>query len=144
MTQNGLWIAALVMLCGMAPAVYAAEESAAAPASSTSVPTPQITSAEGAIASIDAQSVSPSLKLTAADGKTWTLTLDAKTTSVWNRGQLSRLETLKTGDQVKVRYMVKEGRNWAKSIEIVPATPSAAAMPAPTTLPATSSETTRQ
>ncbi len=126
---------AAVITCGAASVVCAAEQSSAAPAGAA-MPASSMTSAEGTITWIDAQSTVPSLKLATPDGQTWTLALDAKTTSVWQSGQMAGLDILKKGDHVNVRYMVKDDQNWAKSIKITAAKPAA-------TLPATSSEPTK-
>gem|GEM_PF-2270965 len=113
----------VVTMCAVVPAVLAAEhpgqsmgEKAAMPTSSVSTSTPQIASAEGSVSDVDFQA--NTLKLTASDGKFWTLTLDPKSTLVWKGGQILNLTDIKAGEQVKVRYTSKEGKQVAKSVDI--------------------------
>ena len=103
-----------------------------APTSSTSTSQTSIvktTMAVGSITALDLMSTPPSLKLIAADGKIWTLTLDPKATLVWQNGQVVKLDQLKIGEQVSVRYLPKDGKEVAQSIRVVQqlkqATPSA-------------------
>ena len=136
-----------IIICGFVSAAHAAEhagqamEPKATATSSTLTPTPQIASAQGSIATLDLTSPSPSVKLDAADGKSWTLALDPKTITVWKSGQLGKPEDLKVGDSVKVRYTEKEGKKWVKSIQVVqaPAPLAASAAPAASTGSSTAS-----
>ena len=100
----------------------------ATPAAPSTTPTPaaqsttsaqgQTVAVEGSIVALDLQALMPTLKLRAADGKTWTLALDSKTTSVWKDGQMAKLDQLKSGQWVKVRHEMKDGRDLAQSIRI--------------------------
>ena len=47
----------------------------------------QMMTAEGSVASLDLKSPAPSLKLTSMEGKSWTFTLDPKSTSLWEGKQ---------------------------------------------------------
>jgi len=92
-------------------------------------------SAVGSITELDLKPLTPSLKLTGADGKVWTLALDPQLTSIWQNGQIGKLDALKVGQQVKVRYTSKAGKNMVKSITIVQTTTSAVAAPVPSMTP---------
>lgn len=119
-----------LIISGVTPAVWAAEPgqtSAAAPAPSSSV-------VEGTVASLDLASATPSLKVTGADGKSWTLEFDSKTTSIWKDGQMVKAEDLKTGQSVKVRHAMVGGKDLAQSVRIVSASkPAAGTTAAPST-----------
>ena len=146
--MNRHWTRTLLivsMSCGVIPAVFAAEhagesmkehggktlEQPSAPAaSSTPAPAPQALSVRGSIAALDLTAQSPNLKLTAADGKVWTLSVNPQAVTVWKGGQVSSLETVKAGDNAKVRYTEKDGTKWVKSIELVQA-PQPVALAAP-------------
>ena len=148
--QRSQWgsLAVVVVLCGIA-AVARAEQpastdtSAAAPAAAPAAA--QIASVEGVLSAMDWQSAAPSITVSGANGQSWTLWVDPQTTSVWNGAQISKLEALQSGDRIKVRYMAKDGTNWAKSIDILLAsTPAASsAVPTTSTVPATSGDTSR-
>ena len=131
------WVLALLMAGGTISAVFAAEQPSGQAASSTAAaPAPQILSANGTITALDITSAAPSIQLTDAAGKSWTIALDAKTTTVWQGMQLSKLEELKVGDAVKVRYINKEGKETARTIQVAPAMTHASAPSASTTTPA--------
>lgn len=138
---------ALFLACataGVLPALCAAEEPATSkPMSSSSAPTPQTMTAEGAVSSVDLTSIPPSVQLTTADGKTWSMVLDAKTTSVWKGNQIATPEAVKTGDHVKVRYMAKDGKHWVKSIQIIEAMGGASSPATSMPMPSGSSESTK-
>ncbi len=112
----------LSLLCGVGvPAALAAESSvsmtaAATPTSSTSTATPQVTSAEGTISSVDLPT--NTLKLAGADGKSWTLTLDPAATTVWRGKTVGTLAQLKAGERAEVRYVAKDGKSVVKSVEV--------------------------
>ena len=118
------------VISGVMPAVWAAEQgqtSTTAPASSSSV-------VEGTVASLDLASATPSLRVTGADGKSWTLEFDSKTTSIWKDGQMVKAENLKTGQSVKVRHAMVGGKDLAQSVRIVSASkPVAGTTAAPST-----------
>lgn len=123
------WLMAVVLLGGTAGVALAAEEGSSMPqpasTSASSTPTPQILSAEGTISALDLQAASPSLQLTAADGKVWNVAVEPQATMVWRNGQMAKLDQLKAGERVKVRYTEKDGRHVAKSIQLAQA-PAAA------------------
>jgi len=89
----------------------------------------------GSITELDLKTLSPSLKLTDADGKVWTLALDPQLALIWRNGQIGKLDALEVGQQVKVRYTSQAGKNMVRSITIVQATSPAAAAPAPSMTP---------
>ena len=99
--------------------------------------------AEGSVSWVDVALLPPSLKLTTADGKIWTMVLDAKTTSVWKGNQMAAADALKIGEHVKVRYMAKDGKNWVKSIQIVEASSGASSSTTSMPMPAGSSDSTK-
>ena len=129
----GLILAGL-LVGGMVSVVHAADQPGTQPtkpkaplASTTSTSTPQVMAITGSITALDLKAMSPSLQVTDAGGKIWVLTLDPQLTSVWQNGQLGKLETLKVGQQVKARYLSKGSQNVAKSITIAQiSTPAAA------------------
>jgi len=88
-------------------------------ASSTSVPTPKITSVEGTIAALNLQAQSPTIDLSGTDGKKWTVAVNLKTTAVWQSAKPGSISDLKVGQHVKVRHAVIGGREVAKSIEVI-------------------------
>jgi len=129
-----VWLVLTLVVCGTVPAALAGEHPGtpmgsrkATPASSSSTPTPQISSAEGSISAIDLQT--NSLNLTTADGKIWTLALDPKTTLVWKGTEQAKLDNLKVGEKVKVRYVAKEGKQLARSVDINESSPTASSAP---------------
>ncbi len=130
------WLVVVCMVCAGGSVARAAEQAGqpakqqATSASSTSTPIQQSLSAGGSITALDLKPLAPSLKLTGADGKVWTLALDPQLTSIWQNGQIGKLDALEVGQQVKVRYTSKAGKNLVKSITIVQATTPAAAAPA--------------
>ncbi|MBI3321693.1 MAG: hypothetical protein HYZ91_05440 [Candidatus Omnitrophica bacterium] len=90
--------------------------------------------ATGSITAIDLKSTPPTLKLAAADGNVLTITLDPKSTAVWQKSQEVTLDQLKVDQQVTVRYLLKDGREVAQSIRVVqqPNKPTSSAQRAPT------------
>ena len=131
-----------LLVGGMVSVVHAADQPGTHPitpkaplASPPSTRIPQIMSITGSITELDLKAMSPSLKLTGADGKVWTLALDSQLTSIWQNGQIGKLDALQVGQQVKVRYTSKAGKNMVKSNTIVQATTPVAAAPAPSMTP---------
>ena len=126
------------MVCGLLPAVVSAEPETQAsksivPTNSASATTQKVMIATGSIATLDTKSEQPSIALTTTEGKTLTIALDSKTTTVWkeekeiswNMLHLGQPDSqLKMGDRIKIRYTMKDGKNLAKSIEIVKGQPS--------------------
>ncbi len=112
---------ALTALCGFA--VYGYADTAAAPAAvttanSVAASAEMVNSTEGTIASMDVQSAAPWIKVS-SNGSVMTIQLDAKSTTVWKAGKAMTLADLKAGDKVTVRHTAKNGKEVAKSIEIV-------------------------
>ncbi len=127
------WFVVVFMVCGGFAAARAAEQAGQSPkqqatsTSSAATLIPQSLSAVGAITELDLKALTPSLQLTGADGKVLTLALDPQLTSIWQNGQMGKLDALKVGQQVKVRYASKDGKSMVKSITIAQAIPPAAA-----------------
>ncbi len=129
----GLILAGL-LVGGMVSVVHAADQPGTQPtkpkaplASTPATRTPPVTAITGSITELDLKAISPSLKLIDASGKIWMLTLDPQLTSVWQNGQLGKLDALKVGQQVKARYLSKGIQTVAKSITIAQiSTPAAA------------------
>ncbi len=124
-----------LLIGGMVSVVHAADQPGTQPtkpkaplASTTSTRTLPVTAITGSITELDLKAISPSLKLTDADGKVWTLAIDPQLTSIWRNGQIDKLDALKVGQRVKARYLAKGGQNVAKSITIAQA-PAPAATP---------------
>ena len=131
-----------LLVGGMVSVVHAADQPGTHPitpkaplASTPSTSIPQITSITGSITELDLKAMSPSLTLTDAGGKVWTLALDPQLTSIWRNGQIGKLDALQVGQQVKVRYTSKAGKNVAKSITIAQAITPVATAPAPSMTP---------
>ena len=145
--MKGRWIAwtvLAVMVAGTAPAALAEQtakpsnsgsamtQSAAAPTSASAVVTPKTSLAEGSIATLQLQATPPSLTLAGSEGKTWTLIIDPKSTTVWESGQMAKLEQLTVGQRARVRYAEQDGKSVITSVQIQPASGPTAAAPAPT------------
>ena len=112
-----VWIVAVLAICGVIPSALA-YESDVLPASSTSTATPAITSTEGSISLLEKHPHTTSLKLTLSDGSSGTFELNHSTT-FWKNGQALTLDQLKVGNRVKVRHLLKKGREIVKSIEVI-------------------------
>ena len=117
---------ALLTVCMVAPSVLAAEHGGAAMESqkehggtrvSVTAPKPAMQTAEGSITELDLQA--NSLKLTASSGVAWTLILDPKSTTVFKGGKLAKLNQVTVGDQARILYSTKDGRQWAKNIQVL-------------------------
>ncbi len=109
-------LALVVLMLGIAQCAFAAEKTQMPiPVSSTSKATPSVAASVGTISDINAQS----LKLSAVDGSSSTIAIDPVTTSVWKMGKMLPLSDLKSGDKVKVRHTTKNGKDVAKSIEVL-------------------------
>ncbi len=112
-----IWIIVMLGTCGAATSAFGLEKTVA-PVSSTVKATPLIASMEGSIGALDVKSQTPSLRLILTGGRSRSLELDRATT-VWKDRQALTLDRLKVGDRVKIRHMTKNGRQMAKSIEIL-------------------------
>ena len=118
------WLVLAALMLSSASTVFAADAaapqvSAAAPAKAVTTPAPKVTSTEGSITAIDAQSATPNLAVTGADGKAVTIQIDKLLTSVWKGTSKLTLADLKAGDKVKVRHTAKDGKETAKTIEVM-------------------------
>ncbi len=123
-------MAFVLALCGTVSVALAADYTGSKTTTTTSTTaTPQIETAEGSLSSIDL--ITNSLTVT-AKGKILNLAIDPKATTAWKGSQPFTLNQLKLGDQVKVRYASRNGRQICKSIEI-PQAPAAATAAATTT-----------
>lgn len=120
-----------LVISGLMPAVWAVEQgqpsdakpaaTSPSPVQATATSTPSSSIVEGTIASLDLASATPSLKVTGADGKSWTLGVDPKTSSIWKNGQMVKWEDLKQGQSVKIRHAMIGGKDLAQSVRIVSA-----------------------
>ncbi|HNV87092.1 MAG TPA: hypothetical protein PKL97_09060 [Candidatus Omnitrophota bacterium] len=119
------WALIAAVTVGMAPVAFAAEAPAgtapvAAPAKAVTAPVPAVKSTEGPIKALDIQSALPNLTLTGSDNKDVTIQIDKLLTTVWKGMQKLPLTDLKAGDKVKVRHTTKDGKEVAKTIEVMP------------------------
>lgn len=131
-----------LVISGLMPAVWAVEQgqpsdakaaaTSASPTQATAAPAASSSIVEGTIASLDLASATPSLKVTGADGKSWTLGFDSKTTSIWKEGQMVKAADLKAGQSVKIRHAMIGGKDLAQSVRIVSASKPVASTPATT------------
>ena len=112
-----VWIVVVWAICSFIPSA-SAYEAEALTASSTSTATPAILSTEGSISLLERHPHTTSLKLTLPDGSSGMFELDHSTT-FWKNGQALALDQLKVGDRVKVRHLLKKGREIVKSIEVI-------------------------
>ena len=120
---------ALLTVCMVAPAVLAAEHGGATmesqkehggtrvSATTPTTPKPAMQTAEGSITELDLQA--NSLKLTTLSGVAWTLILDPKSTTVFKGGKLAKLNQVMVGDQARILYSTKDGKQWAKNIQVL-------------------------
>lgn len=118
------WLILAALVFGSVPAAFAADTPTgsvpvAAPAKAVTAPAPKVTSTEGSITAIDVQSAAPNLSVTGADGKAVAIQIDKLLTSVWKGTQKLTLAELKSGDKVKVRHTTKDGKEVAKTIEVI-------------------------
>lgn len=86
---------------------------------------------EGSITALDLKAQPSILKLTDEQGKLVTLSLDSRTTTVFREGRPAKLEALQVGQRVKVEAISKEGKQFAKTVEVLPASPAAPQSAAP-------------
>lgn len=74
---------------------------------------------EGSISEIRGSSTAPlGLNILKSDGSMLQLAMDPLETVVLQGGRVAEFKTLEKGQQVKVRYALKEGKEVARSIEI--------------------------
>ncbi len=114
----------VLAVSGIVPVVLAAEHGGQAVSQKSTSPAPvtqtsSATTARGSITALDLQSPTPMLKLTAASGESWTLGIDPASTTVFRGTQLGALSQLRVGEKVSVRTGMKNGKQMAKSIEII-------------------------
>jgi NOL1/NOP2/fmu family ribosome biogenesis protein len=94
--------------------------------------TPKIETLEGAIAQVNAKGFfGSSLTVLTSDKKKQSVKVDRKQTAIWRQGQEVRLDQLKVGDKVRVRYTKGSIWNVAKSIDTTPAMSSKPASASP-------------
>lgn len=115
MKKRTIILVLMVLMAATSPFAYAVEKHTPTPVSSTSKSTPSVATQVGTIANIDAKS----LKLSSADGSSSTITIDPAATSVWKMGKSLPISDLKVGEKVKVRRTTKNGKDVAKSIEVL-------------------------
>ena len=72
----------------------------------------------GQVAAIDLKAASPSVKISAGAGKSWTLAIDPKTVTVKQAGKAVTLDQVKVGQKVKARYTVQDGKQVISSLEL--------------------------
>ena len=133
MTRRAMCVMTLsLVFCGVSLSARA-EEQAAPAAIAAKIPTAApLTTAEGTINELNLAAATPSLKLSDANGQSWTIDMD-KTTSVLQHGQIETPSALKVGDRVQVSFTSDGDRHVAKFIQTVEATKPVASSPAPTT-----------
>jgi hypothetical protein len=143
-----------VLMWGMTPAAWTAEQNssstssmghktmaASPPATQSGVAAhhaaaalpPQAVTTRGTITALDLRSTSPTLKFTDASGKVWTLALDPQATMVWKDGKSVRFDGLRVGEQAQIRHVVRDGKDVAASIQITQALSSSGAHSRPVT-----------
>lgn len=118
MKSHKLFLALMLVMSILIPMGYATEQMAI-PKMSASEATPSITATTGTISLIDVNSKTPNLKISDANGNSTTVQIDIATTSAWKMGKMLPLAQLKAGDKVKVRRSVVNGKDVAKSIEVM-------------------------
>jgi hypothetical protein len=89
---------------------------------------------KGSILALDLKAAQPNLKLRDEAGKMLTFSIDPKVTKVLQDGQSVKLEALQVGQHVEVESTQKNGKQIAKSIELISPTPQGGAE-APTVAP---------
>ena len=101
--------------------------------SGATVDTVTSSTVEASIAALDLAAVPATVRLISADGKSWTLIVDPKMTSVSKSGQPLAWDQLKVGDAVKVRHAMMGGKDTAQSIRVLLASKPAAGVTQPKT-----------
>ncbi len=119
------WYLLGIAILALAQSASAEEQSTRAleqklsPVSSSSIPTPAISTTEGLIKELSLKFFSPRLRLTESDGKAWTFQLDRKKTTVWKGTERLNLTKLKAGDRVRVRHTKKNKKEIAESVDLL-------------------------
>ena len=109
-----IWIAAFFFTSGLAVA------QCQSPSEMTVTPTPAVTGIEGTIESVETGGPAPFIRVSTADGQTETVDLDINSTRVWKGKERVSISQLKTGDTIRMRYVVTpSGDLLAKTIDIV-------------------------
>ncbi len=111
------FVFALVMSI-LVPTAFAADATVM-PMNSVAKASSSVAAITGKISSIDLSSKTPSLKISGIGGNVTIIQIDPTTTSVWKMGKTLPLSELKSGEQVKVRHMNSNGKDLAKSIEVL-------------------------
>lgn len=123
MKRRSLWIGVLAgLLCGLMPVALAPVLAAVQEPSGMQS---RETEREGSISALDLKALPPTLKIMGAGGESWTLEVDRKETSVLQEGRAAKLDELRIGQQVKVKFVKRGGKELAKTIEVAKATPAA-------------------
>ncbi len=87
--------------------------------SSVSQPTPLINTAEGSVAAIHFKPQGATLTLALMSGNSFSLEFDGQLTTLWKGNERIELGALKLGDKVRIRYIEKDRKNLAKTIEVL-------------------------
>lgn len=80
---------------------------------------PLIETMEGMIVALDAPGDYPRVLLWSEKGGSQRLTLDRKSTWVWQNGQVSGVNALRIGQRVKIRYALDRGADMVRSLMIM-------------------------
>ena len=112
-----IFIFALALLV-LVPMAFAAD-STVMPMNSMTKASSSVAATTGKISSINLSSKTPSLKVSDSSGNVTTIQLDSVATSAWKIGKIVPLSQLKTGDQVKVRHTTLNGKDVARSVEVL-------------------------
>ena len=86
---------------------------------------------QGSITALDLMATRPSMKLSAAGGKSWTFELDPKSTVVWKEGHAAPFNQLRTGQSAEVRHAVIGGNDVAQFVRILGTKPLASSITKP-------------
>ena len=133
MTRRGMCVMVMSLLCcGVSLAARAEEQDASAALGARVAAAAPLTTADGTISQLNLTAETPSLKLTDANGQSWTIDMD-QATSVLLHGQIETVSALKVGDRVQVSFTSDGDRRVAKFIQAAEATKPVASSSAPTT-----------
>lgn len=135
------WVAFVLVAAGAVPATCAArpkKSSALTPAAvqdnTGAAPASSITSIEGVVTGRYPYGTPKRLLVTGENGKEWVLMIDPTATAMSKGSKPATLADLQEGDRVKATYVEKHGESWARSLEVVlasPLTPTPAVAPSP-------------
>lgn len=91
----------------------------AKPHARTVMNAPLIETTEGLIVALDAPGDFPRVLLWTEKGGSHRLTLDRKSTWVWQNGRVSNVRALRIGQRVKIRYALDRGADMVRSLMIL-------------------------